>query len=529
MNWRTGLLLYLLGLCVYSIPAFFQKSPGYMDAEYYYSVALSLKEGSGFNEMLLWNYLDDPQGLPHPSNAYWMPFPAIVAWLGMVITSSSEFMRSRIIFLAIAALVPPLTAALAWRITQRLNSALLAGALAVLPGFYLPYLGTSDAFGICMVLGAMFFIALDQYFTKTWPATRLLLGLAVGVLAGGLYLTRADGLIWLLCGLAAIAWRGLSCRPRSSMKHLAASIAACLAGYLLVAGPWLARNLSVFGTLFTPGGSRLLWMSHYNQVFTYPADSLTITSWLATGYQAILQGRLWSLGQNFQTAVAIQGSILLLPLVVLGFIMHRHNPLLWTGLAGWGATWVVMTVIFPYAGARGGFFHSGAAWQPLWWAVASSGLQSLVDWGARRRGWQPNQAWRFLSSGTVLLLILLTSLVSYQRVSNSEQGSSRWDGSQARYRLVEQKLQGLGAQPDEVVLVNNAPGYYAANRRPAISIPYAEIENVLAAAGRFQGRYLVLELDQIPGSPDLYLEPGDRQGLKYLGSISDTSIYLIEN
>ncbi len=98
MNWRIGISLYLLGLVVYSIPAYFQSSPGYMDAEYYYSVAVQLKEGMGFNEMIIWNFLDDPAGLPHPSNGYWMPLPSILAWIGMVMTSSTEFVKSRIIF-----------------------------------------------------------------------------------------------------------------------------------------------------------------------------------------------------------------------------------------------------------------------------------------------------------------------------------------------------------------------------------------------------------------------------------------------
>jgi hypothetical protein len=43
-----------------------QPVPGYMDAEYYYAGAIRLHEGYGFTQPFLWNYLDEPAGLPHP-------------------------------------------------------------------------------------------------------------------------------------------------------------------------------------------------------------------------------------------------------------------------------------------------------------------------------------------------------------------------------------------------------------------------------------------------------------------------------
>ncbi len=40
--------------------------------------------GYGFSEMVLWNFLDDPEGLPHPSHGYWMPLVSILSAAGMV-------------------------------------------------------------------------------------------------------------------------------------------------------------------------------------------------------------------------------------------------------------------------------------------------------------------------------------------------------------------------------------------------------------------------------------------------------------
>ncbi|MFN2304750.1 MAG: hypothetical protein ACK2TV_13555, partial [Anaerolineales bacterium] len=105
---RDYFILYLISLTTVVIVAAFQSSPGYMDADYYYAGGVQLAEGHGFQEEILWNYLDDPSGLPHPSHAYWMPMPSILAATGMKLMGSSNFDAAQLGFLLLAALVPPL-------------------------------------------------------------------------------------------------------------------------------------------------------------------------------------------------------------------------------------------------------------------------------------------------------------------------------------------------------------------------------------------------------------------------------------
>jgi hypothetical protein len=188
-----------------------------------------------------------------------------------------------------------------------------------------------------------------------------------------------------------------------------------------------------------------------------------------------------------------------------------------------------MTFVFPYAGARGGLFHSGAAFQPLWWGITPSGLETLVDWGVRKRTWNRSQAQRFFSAGIIILIVFLSSITAYQRIIGNDSTTSHWDQGYVRYKSVEEKLQQLGAGENARILVNNAPGYYAATLRPSISIPYGDLESTFNAASRYQARYLILEFDQIEGGSDLYSQPGDRQGLRYLGTVSESRIYLLEN
>jgi len=86
MNWRHYLILFVIGLLVPFAVSRLQTLPGYMDADYYFAGGIQLANGNGFTEPYLWNYLDDPAGLPPPSHTYWMPLASIVSALGMWIT-----------------------------------------------------------------------------------------------------------------------------------------------------------------------------------------------------------------------------------------------------------------------------------------------------------------------------------------------------------------------------------------------------------------------------------------------------------
>jgi hypothetical protein len=84
-----------------------------------------------------------------------------------------------------------------------------------------------------------------------------------------------------------------------------------------------------------------------------------------------------------------------------------------------------------------------------------------------------------------------------------------------RYRLVD-----LGAQSGEAVLVNNAPGYWLASRRPAVVIPDGNEKMLLAVARQFDVRYIVLEISNPPELGNLYQDrggpPSKRAGMKRL-------------
>jgi hypothetical protein len=107
MTRRGYIFLFVLALVVQIAIASFQEIPGYLDADYYFGGGLQLVRGNGFSEPYIWNYLDEPQALPHPSHGYWMPLASIVAAFGMFVTGEHTYAAARLGFILLAALVPP--------------------------------------------------------------------------------------------------------------------------------------------------------------------------------------------------------------------------------------------------------------------------------------------------------------------------------------------------------------------------------------------------------------------------------------
>jgi hypothetical protein len=520
MTWRQFLLLGFLGLVVAGAVAAFEPAPGYMDADYYAAVGARLASGQGFSEPYLWNYLDNPAGLPHPSNAYWMPLASLLVAAGATLFASGSWLAARSGFLLVAACIPPLTTALAFSLTSHRNLAFVSGLLAVFSMFYLPFLPTTDTFGLYLLLGGVFFLTLNR---KPFPFKPL----ALGLLAGLMHLTRADGLLWLLVALLAVVF--FEARP--SAKTLSArlqSILLCLVGYAVVMGPWMARNLSVFGTALAPGGARSLWLTTYDQLFSYPAGQINFASWWQSGLTAILKARMWALGLNLANTLAMQGEMFVLPLIGIGiWVLRRERVIQVAGLA-WCLTLAAMTLAFPFAGARGGFIHSGAAVQMVWWAVAPVGLDQLIVWVTRWRGWKERARTVF----QVLLVAgvaLVSAVIVAGRLIGAGNGAQPWGRESTAYRKIGAFLETKGAPGDAVVVVANPPGFNLAAGFASIVVPDGDAATVRALARRYGARYLVLEKGSTPnGLLQVYDHPGSFAGLTMLGEVEAARVFLVQ-
>ncbi len=521
MSLRSYILLFLFGLILPILLAQFQPIPGYLDSDYYYAGGIQLATGKGFTEPYLWNYLDDPKSLPHPSHNYWMPFASIMAALLMWLTGQTTYVVARIPFIIIAACIPPLVAALAYKFSYRRDLAITSALLAIFSVYYAPFVGVTDNFSLFMLFGGLYFLVTTKLISRPLLFRNWFF---LGLLASLMTLSRTDGLLWLGLAFLLAFWKAKEATISFSQftNHLLRITLFIFLGFLLIMSPWYVRNLSLYGSIMAPGGGRALWLDNYDQTFSYPASQLTMQSWLSLGWKEILSDRLWALGNNLQSAVAAHGAIILFPFIIIGIIQYRKDERVKIGVIGWLILFLVMTIVFPFAGARGTFFHAGAAFQPLWWTLAPLGLDWIVTW-ARNRGLFTNQAQFIFRSILVLLVIILTGYVIWIRLFNLG-----WGEGEMIYPKVEQILVEEGVERNDVVIVRNPVGYYIMTRRSAIVIPYGDPQTILNLADQFGARYLILEEKAVlPQLKDLYKNPQGHDHFNYLDELNGTRVYEI--
>ena len=523
MNWRHYLALFVIGLAVPFALSRYQSLPGYMDADYYFAGGTQLATGKGFTEPYIWNYLSGPQALPNPSHTYWMPLASIVSALGMWVTGSITYAAGRAPFIFLSACVPLLVSALAFDISRQTRLTLASGLLSIFSMYYAPFMPVPDNYGIYMLLGAAFFLLAPR--TQKW------IPLALGAIAGLLALARSDGLLWLgLAGLTTLY--SLSFREREGRRAELVEVVRVipagllvLAGYLLIAGFWHYRSITLFDSLITPGGGRLLWLENYNQTFIYPPEALTREGFLRAGWPAALQDRASALAFNTGNTFAAQGEIFLFPLILIGLWQLRADLRIRIAITGWLILFIVMTIVFPFAGSRGSFFHAGAAFQPMWWVAAPIGLDALLSWLRGRGQFKDSNAPVVFQGILVLLAALMTFyLVNLRVISNG------WAEDDVIYPAVEEKFQESGINSNDVVIVRNPPGYFLASGRSAVVLPFGDQSTILAVAEKFHADYLVLERGgTFEGIQSLYDKPQANPKFDYLGEVDGARLYRIQN
>ena len=516
MKRKDLLSLFFVGLTFNLILAWFQLAPGYMDADYYYSGGLRLVQGHGFIENYRWNYLATLQSLPYPSLGYWFPFASILAAIGMLVTGQQAFWAARLGFILVAALVPHVTALLCFQIKPSRAIAISAGLLAVFSGYHAPFMPTTDNFGLFMLFGGLFFII----FPRKERFSSLLLGLIVGFMN----LSRVDGLLWLVVGIVGFysLWR--NSLPRSKISVLLYTLLFFIFGYTLVMGPWILRNLSTWGTPLTPAGSNVIWMTDYDDTFAWPASRINWQTWLATGWLSALNGRLNAIQLNFINTIAAQCAFLLFPFILTGVWVLRKDLRIRLAVLNWVVLFFMMSIIFPFAGARGSFFHAAAALQPIWFTAAVIGMDSLVE-KVRARGWFTPSAPAIFRTSLVLLMALLTIYLANVAIIEND-----WNHFFRTYTKAETMLVQNGALIEDAVIVANSPAYYSTSGRSAIIVPDENLNSVHALAHQFGARFLILEkaYDTDPMS-QVYKNPQGEPGLIFLGEFENVRVFKIIN
>jgi 4-amino-4-deoxy-L-arabinose transferase-like glycosyltransferase len=495
--------LALLGLAVAWISARWVDCAGYMDADYYFSMGSILASGKGLSEPFIWNFLSDPTGIPQPSFQYWMPFTSFLTALGQLLFGAS-FRAAQIPFILLSACFPSLTAWLAYRLHGDSQMAWESGLLALVPGFFLPFLITTDSFSIYGIIGTLLFVLSVEAF-KNGGYLRWSL---VGLFAGLAHLTRTDGLLFLplIIGLIFF-WQ----------KEKKKAFAGVITGYLIIMVPWWVLNGFIHGRIFPSGTMRILWTLNYDELFSYPPSKLTFERWLGSGLGNILLARLKALWMNIKNLILVNGLVFLGPMMVIGGRILKKHLLVRMAFIYLILLIIIMSFVFPFAGARGGYFHSSMAVMPVLWALVPLGLRRVLELGVRYRHWNAQQAKHFFSIAIVVLAALITLGIFWTRVVGEDLYEPTWSEATRVYQESAQWFKKEGVERS-VIAVNNPPGFYTASGLSAVVVPDGDDEVLRQVVDAFHVQWLLLD-DNNPGLKSLYENPQQVEWLELAATL----------
>lgn len=529
MSWRPSrfnpyLVLFFLTLAFRVLTAIPLEQSGYMDASYAVHIAENLARGRGFTEDVLWNFLDQPAALPHPSNLYWMPLQSILIAPFFQLLGVS-YHAAQIPYIFLSAFLPLVAFHLGRKIFQKDDMAWAAGLFTLFSGFYTIYWVSPDSFTSFALFASLCLYFVARGVVENSKNSFFL----AGILAALSHLARADGVLLLAVIPIALYFKS----SRNLMYILRFSLYG-LVGYLLLMAPWFARNYLTLGTLYPSVGTKSLWLVNYDELFRY-ADDLTPERYLATGFGSILQPKLIVAIYNL---IVILGSPIA-PFAVIGLWQLRRRVELFPFFIYTAMLYLALTIAFTFPSRHNSILHSASALTPFLAVAAPAGIDAAVAWVARRRrAWNAVQASRFFRIGFIGIAAIF-SLYTWEgstfgltdragdylraQLGIATQGSTNvlWNLRDSHYAPIAQWLD-QHAHTEDVVMVVDAPAFYNVSHRRAIMIPTDEDRAaIFQAAQKFGARYLILEFDHPTPLSNLYLQRAEVPGLEPVANFRD--------
>ena len=511
---RDLLFLLALGLLARAITAALFDQPGYIDAAYYYDVAKNLVTGHGFTEDFILTYLTPAASVVHPSNLYWMPLASLVLVPFFAVFGVSWHV-AEIPNVLLSGTLPLLAYWMGWDFFRSRRYALGAALLTLCAGFYYPlYFIFSDNFGLYAWTAGLALLFIGQG-ARGRSRRFMLAGLWIGLA----HLARPDAPLLLVIAMIVFASNHYLARRANVGKEADPTqprtkalpwytLAGLIGCYLVVMAPWFARNLIVAGAILPPGGTKTIWLTTYNDFFSYGKD-LSPQSYLAWGLGNILLSKLQALGQNAFAILAIL-EFAPAPFAAIGMWKLRRSAQAQPFLLYFVLLYVGLSLVFTFPSLRGTLLHSFIPLLPFTSLAIILGLDTVIDWIARRRPSPAAQRRaasrrRVYLAATVLLSGVLSCVIIFSNASD-------WDTTYHLYQQVgkiaaqhyacltgtadrEATNDGQSASKSAlpIVMVSDPPDYYLATGQHAISIPDQGIEVILQVADRYGAAYLLLE------------------------------------
>ena len=515
VNRRTTLIFVLVaaGLAVFLVMVY-GGQPLYTDVYYHLNVANRLIDGHGMTETYLWNYTNAPAPMSGawavPSHAYWMPLTSLMAAAGMAFTGAhGSYAAAQLPFVLAVWGIGLIGFAAGARLGRTSLLAWVAGLLTLLSPFYARVWGAIDSTTPFALAGSACVLILGGLLAvKRAPRAMWLWWAAAGALAALAHLARPDGVILLgVGGLTAL----ISARRARRWGGLWVLLPLVI-GYLACMTPWFMRNLQESGTILPAGGLQGVFFTEYDDLFAWPPVTGPGQFLDKLGWNGVVSTRLAALfGQgdglisgNFGTFLAVEGMIFLAPLMIFGLVNRWRDPFLWPFMLAALFIHLVMTVVFPFAGYRGGLLHSAGALVPFWAALGAVGLSDVIRWIAkRRRTWHYERALPVFAGGLVALALLMLFALGARGITGPSAAEL------ALYSELDARL-----PPGARVFSADPPALYYYTGRGGAVLPNSPQDTLAELAERYDIRFALIAKDGLPSqladiwaAPAPFLEP----------------------
>ncbi|HJP88682.1 MAG TPA: glycosyltransferase family 39 protein [Candidatus Limnocylindrales bacterium] len=495
---RAPIALYALALAVRAVLVALFPDPAYPDSYYYVDVARAIAAGHGLNVDFVWifaevgNHLPSPAVLPIPSNAHWLPLASFIQ-APFVSLLGATAIANALPGILLGSLVAPLTYFIARDAGARPIVCLSAGVLSAVPGAATAFLAQPENFALLhpLVAACLWLTARGlKGDGRSFALAGLLAGLATLARNDGILIAGAIGLVWLADRVRS--WRNR--RGRSSWTRVEdrppISVLAGIGAFVLfmvVMGPWWARQLAVFGSISPTSSSGVaLWIQNIAQWNSITSDT-SFHAFMAQGWPTIIASRLQGLTDATGNFVVMICSVVLVPFLLVGALARRHSKdfgpwFVYTFVAFAGATF-----LYPLHVPGGAFIHTAIGLAPHAAILSMEGV--LVVVGAisgRRSSWREGTAGSVFVWG-VVAVVLASSVIFSRSLENG------WDVSRAPRQALAAEMTALGIPADDRVMSIDAGGIKYWTGHPGVVSPDDSIETIEAVARAYDIRWLVLE------------------------------------
>jgi 4-amino-4-deoxy-L-arabinose transferase-like glycosyltransferase len=448
--------------------------PGMWDPLEYYSLAVNLHEGRGFELDYIWSFASDPESVTRPLD-HWLPLSGIVA-AGSFALFGVSVPAALLPFVLLAGVLSVGVFLFAERIGQDRHTALFAAlGAAYTPWLFLSALhtDTTTLFGVLTfgALAAVYLGVREENGRWFWLA---------GLLTGLGVLTRNDGVLLVPAGVLGGGWLAWRRGYRVQWRHVIA--AGVLCG--LVVLPWVLRNQAALGEPWPGSTAQTMLLTDHEDTYVYARD-ITLDAFLDQGWRAILGKIAFELAASVKIMITMVE--LLFPVAIIGGLLEvglrriaaagdgdrapldlgPHLPALWfiiLAYAGYG-------ILMPYLSQGGSFKKAYLAAVPFLLIIGAQTVARYV---------RPRRAYSVVIA--ITLALLLASAVELTRKDfkyNNEQ--------QTIYEDVGVVLDRLQAQQDQEIIVMTRDPWslnYVTGYR-AVMVPNEPLDVILDAADRY--------------------------------------------